>query len=163
MFYRCGLSRAGKTRGHLQWYRRWRNVPEPEPAKKKLTGRAKKRLLYNKRILNGHTMIGGPNCQSGPRGTFHKPSADGPVLNKVRVGKKRLQFASSNSADAVRLEDTIGYSRATYIDRGRPHWYRSHHQKTKGVDYRDKQKDRRAKVALFHSVLRAEDLESQFV
>lgn len=51
------LARAGKVRNQTP------NVPKAERRKKKLTGRVKKRMLYNRRYAN---VVKGPGKKKGP-------------------------------------------------------------------------------------------------
>lgn len=146
------ICRAGKNINIT----RYLGVQKQERAHKPVTGRAKKRLLYNRRIKNAAALNGGPNFQ----GEVHrKPTVDGAVMNQTFVPKKRLQYASSNYVDQSRMEDTIAYSRRTSFGLRKDRDMRSHHRKMKGVDAEDIRTERVHKIALRTETLYIVDQE----
>lgn len=126
---------------------RFLRIQKKERAHRLVTGRAKKRLLYNRRIKNAAALRGGPNFQGE---SFRKPTVDGAVLNMTFVPKKRLQLASRSSTDLARHEDTYGYSRyESFYYR----YNRTHHRKMKGVHAPVVSQERKWKLASHVSAL----------
>jgi ribosomal protein S30 len=140
MIMHGSISRTGKTRAYFRWAHP--EVKQKIRTRKLLTGRAKKRLLYNRRIKNAAALRGrGPNFQGE---TYAKPTIDGPVMNMTFVPKKRLSRSTRSGTDIPRYEDTIPYNRYLAF---RYRVDRTHHRKVKGVQERNVMNDRISKIA----------------